>query len=97
MALLASGVSDDTSDFLWETISYYSQGLGWTPHPEDDLLTELPIDHDDISMDWPRQFAERRGYHESNLADWPEGWPVTVRNFGRWLDLGSNPPASART
>ncbi len=88
MALMASDVSEETSEFLWETASFYCHDLGLTPHPDDDLLKDLPIDEDDISMDWPRDFAKRKGFHESNLPDWPDHWSLTLRNFGRWLDMG---------
>lgn len=97
MVLMASDVSEETSSFLWETALFYCQGRGLTPHPDDDLLKDLPIDDDDISLDWPRDFAKRKGFHESNLPDWPEGCPVTLRNYGRWLDMYLNLHSSART
>ena len=49
---------------------------------------DLPIDDEEWSMDWPQEWAELRDFHESNFHDWPESWPVTIRNFGRWLDKG---------
>jgi len=58
-----------------------------TPHPDDDLNSDLPIADEDWSLDWPIEFAKRNGFHKSNLAEWPENWEPTVRNFGRWLDL----------
>lgn len=83
-----SGSSADAAEFLWETALFYVQP-NLTPHPDDELGEDLFIDDGDWSMDWPRDFAERKGFHKSNLPDWPEGWRVTLRNYGRWLDMGS--------
>lgn len=90
LALMAVDVSPAASTFLWDT-AYTCLKPHLTPHPDDDLIKDLPIDADDVSMDWPREWAESQGFHESNLADWPEGWPVTVRNYGRWLDMCPQP------
>lgn len=87
IALMQPDVSRSTSEFLWETMAVYLKPR-LTPHPDDVLLRDLPIDDGDWSMDWPREFAAANGFHESNLHDWPSDWPVTVRNYGRWLDLG---------
>lgn len=84
---MAADVSLETSKFLWDTAIIYLEPR-LTPHPDDHLVDDLPIDEDDWSMDWPREFAEQCGSHESNLPEWPEGWPATFRNFGRWLDMG---------
>lgn len=86
-ALLGSRVSRASADFLWETMMFHLQPR-LTPHPDDDLVRDLPIDSDDWSMEWPRDFAIRRGFDESAFPDWPKDVPVTVRNFARWLDLG---------
>lgn len=90
MELMANDVSGDAARFLWQTALSYLEGHEplLTPHPDDDLIKDLPIDHEDISLDWPREWAEQRGFHESNLPDWPKDWPVTIRNYGRWLDMG---------
>ncbi len=77
----------EVSDFLWEKTLFYLQPR-ITPHPDDDLILDLKIDDDDIAMDWPRDWAELRGFHDSNLPEWPKDWPATIRNFGRWLDMG---------
>lgn len=87
MALMRTDVGVDTAQFLWDTVLPYVKPQ-LTPHPDDELANDLCIYDGDWSMDWPREYAERRGFHDSNLPDWPEGWPVTVRNFGRWLDMG---------
>ena len=90
MQLMAMNVSKEASEFLWEQslpeLNYFNQEIA--PHPDDHLIDDLPIDEEGWSMEWPILWAERRGFHESNLPDWPEEWPVTVRNFGRWLDMG---------
>ena len=46
------------------------------------------IDDDDVGMDWVRDWTERSGILESDLPDWPKDWPLTVRNYARWLDSG---------
>jgi uncharacterized protein YneF (UPF0154 family) len=79
--------SAEVSEFLWEKALYYV-GPRLTPHPDDHLIRDLNIDDDDIALDWPRDWAERRGFHPSNLPDWPKEWPATIRNIGRWLDMG---------
>lgn len=90
MGLMSGDVSEEAARFLWQTtlpyLEFHKPPL--TPHPDDDLVKDLPIDDDDISMDWPREWAEQQGFHESNLPDWPKEWSVTLRNYGRWLDMG---------
>jgi len=58
---------------------------GLTPDP-DDLLHDLPIHEDDWSLDWPDDWAERKGFDASNFPDWLDDCPPTVRNYARWLD-----------
>jgi hypothetical protein len=85
IALMEIDCSTEAADFLWEKVRFYVQ-LRLTPHPDDDLIKDLMIDEDDIDMDWSRDWAEQRGFHDSNFPDWPKEWPATIRNFGRWLD-----------
>ena len=87
LAEMRSDCTLEVSDFLWEKTLYYVEPR-LTPHPDDDLILDLKIDDDDIAMDWPREWAEQRGFHDSNLPNWPEEWPATIRNFGKWLDMG---------
>ena len=86
---MSPDVSGEASEFLWEIALSYLEGWPWNlaPHPDDDLSKDLPVDEEDWSMDWPREWAERKGFHVSNLADWPEDWLPTIRNYGRWLDM----------
>lgn len=99
MEMMRSDISEEAASFLWQTalpyLSFHKPPL--TLHPDDDLVRDLPIDPDEISMDWPRDWAEARGFHESNLPVWPREWPVTIRNYGRWLDMGpqSQPPGTS--
>ena len=87
IAAMAPDCTDKVSRFLWDqTIEYVRPRL--TPHPDDDLILDLKIDDDDLAMDWPQEWAERQGFHHSNLPGWPDGWPCTIRNFGCWLDMG---------
>ena len=99
LSLMCADVSDEAARFLWRTVLPYLEhwSSALAPHPDDNLHTDLPIDPDDIDVDWPRDWAELNGFHESNLPDWPEGWPATVRNYGRWLDMGPQPSSSPRT
>jgi hypothetical protein len=71
---------------MWQQVLPYVEPH-LTPHPDDRLLDDLCIDDDDIDMDWPQIWAEQQGISESDLPDWPKDWPLTVRNFARWLDL----------
>lgn len=81
------GVSEAATEFLWETALQYLEPMA-TPHPDDDLVKDLWIDDDEWDMYWPSEFAERQGFSDKNYPEWPKDWPVTFRNYGRWLDLG---------
>ena len=85
---MSGEVSAKASEFLLEMTKPHLNcfGLEIMLHPDDDFVRDLPIAEDDWSMDWPREWAERRGFHESNFPDWPKDQPVTVRNFAKWLD-----------
>ncbi|MEM9311399.1 MAG: hypothetical protein AAGA34_08115 [Pseudomonadota bacterium] len=86
-AMMEKECAPDIAQFLWDQcLSYVEPRL--TPHPDDHLFDDLKIDDDDVSMDWTREWSERRGFHESNFQDWPSDWAPTVRNFGRWLEMG---------
>lgn len=76
----------EVAEFLWQKAIFYLEPH-LTPHPDDDLGLDLPIDEDDWGMDWPREWAAIRGFHESNLPKWPEAWPPTLRNYGKWLQM----------
>ena len=87
LALTARDCSPEAARFVWaRALPYVEPRL--TPHPDDLLLDDLCIDDDDIAMDWPRAWAEGLGIAESDLPDWPKDWPLTVRNFAHWCDLG---------
>jgi len=87
LAMMQPDVRPATAKYLWDACLPYLCRTDLTPHPDDDLAADLPIDDDDWSMDWPREFAAKHGFHESNLPDWPDDWPATIRNYGRWLDM----------
>lgn len=85
--LMVLDVSRPTAEFVWDKmIGDLEPKLA--PHPDDDLAKDLPIDDEEWSMDWPSEFAGRHGFSENDLPDWPEGWRATVRNYGRWLEMG---------
>ena len=85
LAMMAQECSPEAAQFVWEqALCYVAPRL--TPHPDDLLRGDLCIDDDDLAMDWTREWTERQGISEGSLPHWPEGWPLTVRNFARWLD-----------
>ncbi|MEM6856732.1 MAG: hypothetical protein AAF559_02590 [Pseudomonadota bacterium] len=90
LEMMAPDVSREASEFVWEhasdCLAFYCPDIA--PHPDDHLIHDLPIDEDDWSLDWPFLWARQCDFPEKNLPDWPSGWPVTIRNFARWLDLG---------
>jgi hypothetical protein len=89
LTLMAQDCSPEAARFVWaKALPYVAPRL--TPHPDDLLIADLRIDDDDIDMDWRRAWAERQGIAESDLPNWPQDWPLTVRNFARWCDLGGN-------
>lgn len=86
LTMMAQDCSLEAAQFMWEqALPYVAPRL--TPHPDDLLTTDLCIDDDDITMDWPHDWAGRLGLAESDMPDWPTGWPLTVRGFARWCDL----------
>ena len=87
LAEMSPEISRPTAAFLWETIApYVAPKL--TPHPDDHLWRDLPIDEDDVTMDWPANFAKLHGRTIELWPDWPKDCVPTIRNFGRWLDSG---------
>ncbi|MCZ8368759.1 MAG: hypothetical protein O9293_02130 [Porphyrobacter sp.] len=86
LAMMAQDCSPEAARFLWQQALVYVEPR-LTPHPDDLLLDDLCIDDGDFTLDWPQVWAERQGLSESDLSDWPKDWPLTVRNFARWLDL----------
>jgi hypothetical protein len=86
LELISDSVSLHTAEWLWNVALPYYGSL--TPHPDDHLAKDAMIDDDDWGMDWPRDFADYSGFSEKSYPDWPPDWPATIRNFGRWLDLG---------
>lgn len=87
LAMMAQDCSPEAARFVWQkTLFYVAPRL--TPHPDDLLLDDLCIDDGDVTMEWSEVWAKQQGLPESDLPDWPKDWPLTVRNFARWLDLG---------
>lgn len=86
LAMMAQDCSPEAARFVWQqALVYVAPRL--TPHPDDLLLGDLCIDDDDIEMFWVSKWAERLRVPDNALPDWPKDWPLTVRNFARWLDL----------
>jgi len=86
LAMMAQDCSPEAARFMWEQALFYVEPR-LTPHPDDLLLNDLCIDDGDVTMEWPQVWADQRGLSGSGLPDWPKDWPLTVRNFARWLDL----------
>ena len=84
--LMEPDVARETAQWLWDQICIYTRPL--TPHPDDLLIDDLRIDEDDVTMDWHSDFAKIHGLIDDAWPDWPREWPITVRNYGRWLDCG---------
>ena len=87
VAMLDGEVSKETAAFLWERLTFLI-GPHLTPHPDDDLANDLPIDPDEPTMDWLPEFAELHGRNHRDWPEWPQNWQGTVRNFARWLEMG---------
>lgn len=89
---MSSDVAPDTAAFIYdetsEPFSFFKAKL--TCHPDDDFVTELPIDEEEWFEDWPTAWAQQQGIAGDSLPDWPTDWPTTVRNYGRWLDRSSH-------
>lgn len=86
-ATMAQDRSPEAARFVWQQALFCVEPR-LTPHPDDLLLGDLCIDDGDVTMDWTRIWTEQHGLIESDLPDWPKGWPLTVRNYARWLDSG---------
>ncbi|EAQ28620.1 hypothetical protein NAP1_13513 [Erythrobacter sp. NAP1] len=90
LRLMSDECSPAAVQFVWDmALSYVEPRL--TPHPDDDLVTDLMIDGDDIALDWPHDWARLSGVDVSDMPAWPEQQPATVRNYARWLDLSIKP------
>jgi hypothetical protein len=86
LEMMSESVEEDSASWLWDQAQPYYQPH--TPHPDDHLSEDAMIDDGDWSMDWPREFADSHGFSEKAYPDWPQDWLPTIRNFGRWLDMG---------
>ena len=84
VALLAPDVETETAEWFWnELLVYFRPTL--TPHPDDDLMNDLPIDGDDPA-DWVQDYCKRNGLSTRQLQKWPESRLVTPRNLLGWLE-----------
>jgi hypothetical protein len=86
LAMMAPDCSPEVARFMWQqALPYVAPGL--TPHPDDHLVDDLCIDDDDLEIFWSRNWVDEQGISKPEIHEWPEDWPLTVRNFARWLDL----------
>ena len=84
VTLLAPDVEPEAAEWFWnELLVYFRPTL--TPHPDDDLMSDLPIDGDEPD-DWVQEYCRRNGLSLRHLGKWPESQPVTPRNFLGWLE-----------
>jgi hypothetical protein len=88
VALLSRDVNPETAEFVWFAIIEYLERWQLTPHPDDHLSKDLPIDEDEPAKDWLPRYAELYGADWKQWPKWPEQWDGTVGNFARWLELG---------
>lgn len=86
LELMADSVDENTAIWLWDKARPYYRPL--CPHPDDHLSKDAMIAEDDWAMYWHTEFADSHGFSEKAYPDWPQDWPPTIRNFGRWLDMG---------
>lgn len=85
LALMTQDCSPEAARFVWaQALPYGTPHL--TPHPDDLLIGDLCIDDGDIDTYWRAEWADQQGVPERDLPDWPDRWPLTVRNFARWCD-----------
>ena len=84
--LLSNNCERDIAEFLWEELKiFYRPRL--MPHPDDNFIEDLPIDHDEPN-DWLARFCGMQGLQEQDFAPWPLEMPATIRNFATWLAVG---------
>ena len=88
VAMLSRDVNPETAEFVWFAMIESLQPWQLTPHPDDHLFEDLPIDDDEPTMDWMPRYAKFYGANWKDWPRWPEDWEGTVRNFARWLELG---------
>lgn len=72
-----------TAEWLWRELQVY-WGASLTPHPDDDFLRDLPIDHDEPN-DWVERYCRHFDLPYKDVAQWPDADATTVRNLARWL------------
>ncbi len=95
VAMLSDDVRPETAEFVWDSIaSLVAPRL--TPHPDDHLADDLPIDPDEPAMAWMPEFAARHAVDAKQWPQWPDEWEGTVRDFARWLEAGLPPVAGSR-
>ena len=89
MTSLAADCDADIAEFLWAELTpewaYWHAAL--TPHPDDDVPKDLPIDDDDPHY-WLENYCDSRGLDWKRWTNWDQSQPTTVRNFARWLSTG---------
>jgi hypothetical protein len=81
--MLAGDVDADSAAWFWDELQVYYRPL-LSPHPDDDLVNDMPIDPDEPE-DWARDYCRLSGIALRQVRNWPEGRPVTPRNFLCWL------------
>lgn len=73
----------DIARLLWtELLVFYQPDM--TPHPDDDVIQDMPIDHDEPN-DWLAQFCKINAMRVKDVLPWPQDRPATVRNLARWF------------
>lgn len=84
VSFLAPDVGPETAEWFWNELHVYFRPT-LTPHPDDDLMSDLPIDGDEPD-DWVQEYCKRNGLSLRQLGKWPDRRPVTPRNLLGWLE-----------
>jgi hypothetical protein len=87
LAMLESDdIRAEVAQFVWQ-VAAPCVAPDLTPHPDDHMWLDLPIDEEEPLMDWWVEFAALHGVAK-DWPGWPDGWECSVRNYARWLELG---------
>jgi hypothetical protein len=80
---LRSDCEADIADQLWQDLLvFYRPDM--TPHPEDDVIQDMPIDHDEPN-DWLAHFCKANNMRVKDISPWPKNQQATIRNLARWF------------
>jgi hypothetical protein len=83
ISMLTENCEADIAELLRdELLVFYKPDM--TPHPDDDVVIDMPIDGDEPN-DWLSEFCKRNGLRLRDITDWPKDQSATVRNLATWF------------